>query len=256
MTATHGRRLLALICAGLVALRAQALEVRVCIPANPFPPLTFADHEGQGQWLARKAIEAQGGTVSFESVPWPRCLKGVLAGEYDAAMPPTAARADVVALPMRDDATVDEAKAVGDAPMVVVRRIGSKAGWDGKRFTDLSTPVMFNRAIGVIRDKLVLLGVPADEGAQQNDALLQKLVRGRGELLVLNAAAAQAELASGDYAGKLEILPEPFIVITGHLGFNKAFYAANRGFAEAVWSQIARLRLSADFRNLAPHLAK
>jgi hypothetical protein len=28
--------------------------ITVCLPFNPLPPLTFADHEGPGQWLVRK----------------------------------------------------------------------------------------------------------------------------------------------------------------------------------------------------------
>ena len=234
----------------------QALAVKVCIPSNPFPPLSFADREGQGQWLVRKAIELQGGTVSFEAVPWPRCLKGAMGGEYDAALPPTAARIDSVALPMRDESTVDENKSLGDASMVVVRRVGSRPHWDGKRFSGLTGPVMFNRGIVTVRDKLGALGVPGDEGAQPNEAMLQKLLRGRGELVVMNGSAALAELTDSEYSGKLEILPEPFIALTGYLGFNKAYYAANRAFVEAVWNSIPRLRNSTEFRNAAAGLAR
>ena len=249
------RRIIAVLAAS-AAQACLAVTVKVCIPSNPFPPLTFADHEGQGQWLVRKAIELQGGTVSYEAVPWPRCLKGAMSGEYDAAMPPTAARADSVALPMRDEATVDEGKALGDANMVVVRRVGSGPYWDGKRFSGLTGPVMFNRGIITVRDKLATLGVPGDEGAQPNEAMLHKLLRGRGELVIMNGSAALVELTGSKYAGKLEILPEPFIALTGYLGFNKAYYAANRAFVEAVWSSIARLRNSTEFRNAAAGLAK
>lgn len=240
----------------LAAGAAGAHALKVCIPSNPFPPISFPDHEGQGQWLVRKAVERQGGTVSYEAVPWPRCVKGVQTGDYDAAIPPTVTLAASIALPMRDEKTVDDTKALGNTNMVVLRRVGSKPGWDGRSFSGLSTPVIFNRGIVSIRDKLAALGVAGDEGAQPNESMLQKLLRGRGELLIMNGNAALVELADAEYAGKLEILPEPFIVMTGHLGFNKSYYLANRAFVEAVWSGIARLRNSAEWQSVAPALAK
>jgi len=232
----------------LAAGAAGAHALKVCIPSNPFPPISFPDHEGQGQWLVRKAVERQGGTVSYEAVPWPRCVKGVQTGDYDAAIPPTVTLAASIALPMRDEKTVDDAKALGNTNMVVLRRLGSKPGWDGRAFSGLSTPVIFNRGIVSIRDKLAALGVAGDEGAQPNESMLQKLLRG--------VAVHDEQLAAAEYAGKLEILPEPFIVMTGHLGFNKSYYLANRAFVEAVWSGIARLRNSAEWQSVAPALAK
>jgi polar amino acid transport system substrate-binding protein len=250
----HRRTSVVLLTSLLLVGTAQA--VKVCVPSNPFPPLTFPEHVGQGQWLARRATEQAGGTVQFESVPWPRCLKGATDGDYDAAMPPTGARSVQLAIPLKSDGTPDESKAIGDANLVVVRRVGSKAQWDGKRFSGLNGAVMFNRGIVAVREKLEALGAQGDEGAQPNESLLQKLVMGRAELLIMNGSAALTDLADPAYAGRLEILPEPFIGITGYLGFNKTYQASNRVFVDAVWAGIVRLRNSPEFRAAAPALAK
>ncbi len=229
--------------------------VNICIPVNPFPPLTFADHEGQGQYLARKAIERQGAAVQYQAVPWLRCTEGVTNGTYDAAMPPSAMFATTLALPMRAG-QVDTQQAVGEVTIGVLRRVGSAVDWDGNRFTGLNHPVMFNRGIVSIKEKLAKLGVQGDEGSHYNESLLRKLVAGRGDIVIMNLQAAQAELAEDEYRGKLEVLPAPFLSFTLYLAFNPRYYSANTAFAHAVWSDIARQRTAPEWAKLAPTMAK
>lgn len=229
--------------------------VTVCIPSNPFPPLTFIDHEGQGQWLVRKAVERQGDTVAFASVPWVRCTEGTANGIYDAAMPPSATFLPTLAFPMIGD-HADPGKAVGSVTLVVLRRIGTKADWDGKTFSSLTTPVLFNKGIVTVRDKLAKLGVQGDEGAHANESLLRKLLAGRGELLVMNSQAAAEELTDPEFRGKLEILPVPFLSFTLYIAFNRNFQAADPAYVDAIWNEIGRLRASAEWARIAPTLAK
>lgn len=247
---------LALAC-GMLGLSAScvAASITVCIPTNPFPPLTFTDHDGQGQWLARKAAALHGDQVQFVVVPWVRCTEGVAAGAYDAAMPPSAIYAASMAFPM-SEGQIDPQKAVGAVSMVVLRRIGSKANWDGKAFSALSTPVLFNKGIASIREKLAKLGVPGDDGAQANESLLRKLLVGRGDLLIMNGQAAANELANGAMAGELELLPVPFLSFTLYLAFNREYQQAHAAQVNAIWSEIGRLRASPEFLRLAPALAK
>ena len=247
---------LLLACAALcLSACASARTLSVCIPSNPFPPLTFTDHDGQGQWLVRKAVELQGDSVRYAVVPWLRCTEGVAAGAYDAAMPPSPAYLSSMAFPM-SEGQIDTQRALGTATMVVLRRIGSKANWDGKTFSALNTPVMFNKGIISIRDKLAKLGVQGDDGAQANESLLRKLVVGRGDLLIMNGQAALNELAGGTMAGELELLPAPFLTFTLYLAFNREFRDTHPAYANAVWNDIARLRATPEFLRLAPGLAK
>lgn len=252
----RSRHFASLVCTFLLCGAASAARiVNVCIPVNPFPPLTFADHEGQGQYLVRKAIERQGDTVQFLPVPWLRCTEGVANGTYDAAMPPSAMFASSLALPMRAG-QVDTQQAVGEVTIGVLRRVGSAVEWDGNRFTGLSHPVMFNRGIVSIREKLAKLGVPGDESAHANESLLRKLAAGRGEILIMNLQAAQVELAEQEFRGKLEVLPTPFLSFTLYLAFNPRYYSANTAFANAVWNEIGRLRAAPEWAKIAPTLAK
>ncbi len=240
----------------LVSASAATGAVTVCIPVNPFPPLTFPTHEGQGQWLVRKAVEKQGETVQFLAVPWLRCTEGAANGTYDAAMPPSALFASTLAFPMTGAGQMNTQLAVGEVDLSVVRRIGTKASWDGKAFADLSRPVMYNRGIVSIREKLAKLGVDGDDAAHANESLLRKLLVGRGELLIMNTQAARVEVADPEYQGKLEVLPAPFLTFTLYLAFNRQYQARNPAFADAVWAEIGRLRASAEWARLAPTLAK
>ncbi|NRF69262.1 hypothetical protein HLB44_19885 [Aquincola sp. S2] len=240
-----------------LAMACPARTIKVCIPANPFPPLTFPDREGQGQWLVRKAVERQGDAVEFEAVPWVRCTDGVAAGTYDVAMPPSAHAAflPTMAFPMAAG-QVDQGRAVGSVTLVALRRVGSRAYWDGTSFSGLTTPVMFNKGVVTVREKLARLGVPGDEGASANESLLNKLLLGRGEILVLNAQQAAEEVASDEFRGKLEILPTPFLSFTLHAAFNRKFQAAQPAYVEAIWTEIGRLRASPEWSRVAPTLAK
>ncbi|MES2299195.1 MAG: hypothetical protein V4582_19275 [Pseudomonadota bacterium] len=247
----------ALACALAVFATAGACRtVNVCIPVNPFPPLTFPSHEGQGQWLVRKAIERQGDTVQFLAVPWLRCTEGAANGTYDAAMPPSAIFAATLAFPTAEGGQIDPLQSVGEVSLSVVRRIGSKADWNGKAFSDLSRPVMFNRGIVSIKEKLAKLGTPGDDSAHANESLMRKLLVGRGELLVMNTQAAQAEIAEEEYRGKLEILPAPFLTFTLYLAFNPRFQSSNAAFTKAVWAEIGHLRTTPEWGRVAPSLAK
>jgi polar amino acid transport system substrate-binding protein len=230
--------------------------ISVCIPVNPFPPLTFPTHEGQGQWLVRKAVERQGDTVQFLSVPWLRCTEGAANGTYDAAMPPSAIFAGTLAFPQNEAGQIDPQQSVGEVALGVVRRIGTKADWNGKVFSDLSRPVMFNRGIASIKDKLAKLGTPGDESAHANESLMRKLLLGRGELLIMNTQAAQSEMAEEEYRGKLEILPAPFLSFTLYLAFNPRFQSGNAAFTKAVWAEIGRLRTTPEWSKIAARLAK
>jgi len=239
----------------LISASCFARTITVCIPSNPFPPLTFADREGQGQWLVRKAMERQGDSVRFESVPWKRCTEGVVAGAYEAAMPPSAIFLPQMAFPMAGG-EADSRKSVGTVTMSVLRRVGSAATWDGKAFSSLNTPVLHNKNIVSVREKLARLGVAGDEGAHVNESLLRKLLAGRGELLVMNEQAAIEELAHPDYKGQLEILPAPFLSFTLYVAFNREFHAANTAWVEAIWTEIGRLRASPEWDRIARKLAK
>ena len=246
------------LCAGLFAAMLApcgAETLTVCIGNRDYPPLFFLGHDGQAQWLVRKAVARQGDTVSFVAVPWRRCLYGLRSGAYAAALPVVANRsfAPLYAFPMRKGA-VDPAQGVATISHLVVRRVGSTSDWDGVKFSGLNTPVLYPAGIVVVADALAALGVERDDATTGEEQTLLKLLSRGGDLAVIHAGAAGL-LVWAPFKGRLEVLPQPLLTTTAYLAFNRAFHDSHRAYAEAVWREIERLRGSDEWTAIAPTLA-
>jgi hypothetical protein len=46
-----------------------------CVSDEPVPPLTVPEHDGQTQYLVRRAAHENGLNVQFCVLPWRRCLQ-------------------------------------------------------------------------------------------------------------------------------------------------------------------------------------
>ncbi len=242
--------------AGVLALSAHAATLDVCIADRDYPPLFFLDHDGQAQWLVRKALERQHDMVNFISVPWRRCLEGLRSGQYAAALPVAANPAflPLYAFPMQHG-QVDRSVALQEVVHVAVRRVGSNADWDGSRFANLTMPVVYPSGIVIVRDWLAARGVAADDGTRSDDAALRKLMAGRANLAIIQSALAEQLLAQDEFRGRLEILPTPVLVFSVYLAFNRAFFEAAPAYPQALWKELKRLRGTPEWKTLAPALA-
>lgn len=251
------RFLITSICLACLAQRAAADTLVICIGDRPYPPLFFPDHDGQAQWLVRKAVERLGGQVQFEAVPWRRCLQGLRTGAYAGGLPVIANMSFLphFAFPT-EQGRVDADRQLARVNHMVVRRIGSNAEWDGRGFSKMSGPVLFPAGIVVIRETLAAMGASGDEGSAHERQTLAKLLARQGDLAIIQSGVAQALIADVQFRDRLEILPQPFVSLPCFLAFNRAYYEANRAYAEAVWREIQRLRVSAEWKALAPSLAK
>lgn len=239
------------------SLLARAETIDVCIGDHDNPPLSFPDHDGQAQYLIRQAAREQGLQVRFVPVPWRRCRAGVESGRYQAAgtATATAANQQIMRFPLQGGVP-NAAQALGEFHIVVFRKTGAAVDWDGQRFTGLHTPVLFNAGFVAVADRLKMLGVAGDESAVLSHRIMQMLLLGRGQVGVGQASAVEIELRNPMFAGKLEVLPAPFIRSPLFLGVNKAFYAANSARVDALWQAIERLRTAPDWQKMAPELAR
>ncbi len=68
------------------------------------------------------------------------------------------------------------------------------------------------------------------------------LVRHHADLVVLPRPDADKLLKDAQFTGKLEMLPEPFVVGYAYLGVGAAVAEARAPFMAAVWADIARQR--------------
>jgi len=230
----------------LLPLRSHSREIVICIPDVNMPPMAFVDHEGVAQRLARNAIERQGDTVRFLIVPLRRCRNGVKNGTYDVGLPAPFNQEALLdfSFPMKNG-NVDGDRGFGIYEMVVVRLVGSAANWDGEKFTKVTMPVLSRGAI-VVKNKLAELGVNEDSGSKDNQTTLRKLIVRRGEIAIVQKIDAENYLNQEEFRGKLEILPQPFLVFPAFLAFNQMYYTKTKSHVEAIWTEIMRLRASPE----------
>lgn len=235
---------------------AQGKTLRVCIGDVDNPPLSFPSHDGQAQYLIRQAASEQGWTVEFEPVPWRRCRAGVESGRYDAAGTATAtpSNREFMQFPLSAD-HVNDSQGVGEFKVVVFRAQGTAVGWDGQAFTGLASPVLYNAGFVAVGDRLQQLQIPRDDSAQLVHQMMQMIMRGRAQVGVGQAFAVQYALRDPEFAGRIEVLPVPFMQATLFLGVSKGFYAQETAAIEAIWHNIGRLRAAPQWQQLAPKLA-
>ncbi|MBC7712183.1 MAG: hypothetical protein H7177_02530 [Rhizobacter sp.] len=222
-----------------------------------YPPLFFLKHEGQSQWLIRKAIERHGDTVTFEPVPWKRCLNGLRTGKFSAAFP-VASNSNflsVYAFPLVAG-KVDSKRKLAHVNHMIMRKKLSKTYWDGKKFTKPSSPNILTPSGIVINMKsLADLGIVGSESAQHEDQIFRMLSLGRADLAIIQQSIAEDLLQKDEFKNKLEILPIPFISFDLYLVFSKSFYKKESVFSEAIWNELKLLRSSPEWKKLSPTLA-
>ena len=240
-----------------VASSLHAQTLKVCIGNGDNPPLSFPDHDGQAQYLIRHATLEQGWQVEFYPVPWRRCRAGVASGHYDAAGTATATPSNqqIMAFP-RQAGVPDTTQILGEFHLVVVRPVGSVVDWDGNRFSGLDSPVLYNAGFVAAGDRLKQLGVAGDDRTKLLHQMMQMLLLGRGQVGIGQAPIVELNLQKPEFAGRLEVLPTPFVRTGLYLGFNKDFYARHGLLVDALWQAIGRMRTAPEWQELAPRLAQ
>ena len=161
-----------------------------CLPAKANPTITLCferqevlpwrtlDGHGLDFELLDEAARRIGVTFDYRSMPWKRCLEQVKANELDGlfAASFSSERLAIGAYPGGRQA--DTARRLHTDSYILVRRKGSAIDWDGKQFRHVDGRVGFQLGYSVgefLRSKQI----PVDEGSQQADELVQKLMAGR-----------------------------------------------------------------------------
>lgn len=240
----------------LVSCAAPAAGVTLCVSDRPAAPLTFPDHEGQAQYLARQAMRAAGVEPGFVVLPWRRCMESVRVGQVDGVIGVQAFQAykDFVRFPLKNGLP-DRAFAVGVDTWVVVTRAGSGVGWDGRTLHGLTTPVSYPAGVNVVRQTLDDLAIRHLDSAKTALQLMQMLKAQRLQAAVIRETDAKGFLAQDDFKS-LRILAPPFLVADAYLVFGNGYAQANPAVVSETWEGIRRIRASREWTELAPALAK
>jgi polar amino acid transport system substrate-binding protein len=241
---------LALSLAGLsmqaVAARAT---VTLCYERQDVLPWRSQDGKGLNFELLERVAARLDLKFDYQSMPWKRCLEQVKANEVGGAFAVSfnASRAEMGAFP--GGLAPDASKRMHVDRYYLVRRKGSRVGWDGKRFTQV------DGAIGVqlgysVADFLRANHQQVDEGSQRVGELAQKLVAGRIAAAAVGGSDTD-KLKQGPLAPQLEVLPVPLIEKPYFLMLSHALVKSQPRLAERLWDSVEAVRNSSAYRKLA-----
>jgi polar amino acid transport system substrate-binding protein len=196
--------------------------------------------------LVEKRLDIQ---FDFQSTPWKRCLAQLKANAVDGAFAVSYKpdRRELGEYPGND--SVDASKRMHTDTYVVLRRKGSKVGWDGKTFSNLDGAIGFQLGYSV-GDVLRAQNVEVDEGSQRADELARKLLAGRLAAAAMGGSDA-AGLMRGPLGAQLEQLPVPIIEKPYFLILSHALLASKPQLAARIWSEIEQARNSPAYKKLA-----
>jgi len=245
----------AFLCAALAAAGADA-AVTLCVSDRPAAPLTFPDHEGQAQYLARSAVRAAGAEPQFVVLPWRRCIESVKAGQVDGVLGVQAFQAyrDFVRFPLKNGVP-DRAFSLGVDTWVLVTAAESGVSWDGRTLRGASGPVSYPAGVNVVRQALDGLAIRSVDSAKTASQLMQMLKADRYQAVVIRESDARGFLAQDDFKS-LRILAPAFLVSDAYLVFSNEYAQSNPAVVLATWETIRRIRATREWTELAPSLAK
>jgi len=240
---------------------AAAPAVPLCFERQEVLPWRTLDGGGLNFELLGEVARRLGVVFDYQSMPWKRCLAQVKANQVSGAFAVSFSR-EREALgvypglhgPMRgDEGQADPDKRMHVDRYVLVRRKGSRVDWDGKHFANVDGRIGFQLGYSV-GDFLRAQNVPVDEGSQQADELLQKLLAGRLVAAALGGGDA-ARLMHTPYANDIDVLPVPLVEKPYYLILSHAFVAQHPDLAARIWKTIEEVRTSPAYRRRERALA-
>lgn len=231
---------LSLLTASLsVTGRAQTL--RTCIPDHADPPFSTPSGDAAWQRVLVQAAQRHGYTVQFMPAPWPRCLAGIHAGDYDLILgaEPDKDLADFIALPEKAGQT-DVSRRLGAVDYVLVQKSSALPVADLHR--QMQPTIVIPRNIPAVRLKLST--TPAfiksiNYDAERFIALLcqdraDAVVVRRDDVPVLNPTC-ETERTPVDRSRSLAS-------VSVYLGVRKALLKSHPDLAEALWREVDKAR--------------
>ena len=244
------------LCSMLAVPMAPAFGMTLCVSDRPAAPLTFPDHDGQGQYLTRVAARAAGVEPLFVVLPWRRCVEAVRIGQVDGVLGAQAFQTfkEFMRFPLKNGVP-DSSYALGVDTWVFVTRADQPLHWNGKTLAGLNTSVSYPSGVNVVRLALDRLGIQNSDSAKTSLQLMQMLKANRFQVVVIRESDAQAFLAQQEFKS-LRILAPAFLLSDAYLAFGSDYAEAYPDVVAATWEAIRRVRGSREWGELAPTLAK
>ncbi len=216
--------------------------VHVCVDERAWLPFTSPDPAAPGtmQLIVSAAARELGLKLVVTALPWRRCQENVRIGRMDgmigAAYVPF--NRELAVFPMAG-VEVDSRRSLGTARVLLVKRRGSAASWNGRTFAHLTRPVGTPAGTSLLSDAVRSGAAIVDDGAKTDHRNLTKLLGGRVDLMAGYEHDIRLLIANNG-AGKVVVLPVPLAVTHHYLALSKLFVTFYPVLAEQLWTLIGR----------------
>lgn len=241
-----------LLSAMLLANSAHASDkpasMKLCYENEDVYPWVLKDRPGLNIVFMNALAQKLGIKFDMQSRPWKRCLDELKSGEMDGLFSASfkADRLENGAYPMTGDKP-DETKAIMLDGYTLYRVKGSAVNWDGKKLT-VAGAVGAQPGYSII-DQLKSLGAKVDDGSRSADDNLRKLIAGRVDAVALITLEGENSIRNNpEFASKVEAVQPVLVSKPYYLMLSKQFVAKYPEYAKEIWSGVAAIRESADYK--------
>ncbi len=246
-------------CTGVLALGMRlssmalaAAPLKLCFEDVAAEPWTLADGTGLNFVLLNRVKQRLGEQFGYTVLPWKRCLAYVEKGEMDGVLGAalSSQRQQYGVFPLLPDGRERPAAGLYVDFFAVFVRNGSKVGWNGRQFANLSGGVAAQSGFVVV-DSLQKMGVTVDQSGKSAEHGLRLLLAGSVEAAVLQGTNA-VHLARSDarFRDQVRQLPVPFVSQPMHLMISRSTWLRERARIERIWDAIEKERASPEYQKL------
>lgn len=238
----------ALLCAATCAPLLAADKLTLCFENKMVMPWRSTERVGLNfEMLSR--VEARAGVrFDYALLPWKRCLARLKANEVDGAFSVSFSdeRRQYGTFP--GTGAADTAKRMHVSRYFLVRKKGSAASWDGKRFSNIDGKIAFQLGYSVA-ELLHALNMPVDESNDSPYNMGRKVLTGR----VAAAAMFDSDvdvLMNGPLASQLEVVATPLVEKPYYLILSNALVKARPELAGQIWKSVEDVRNGREYKKL------
>jgi polar amino acid transport system substrate-binding protein len=236
-----------LLCSG--TLSAGAAPLKFCFEDVPQPPWTMPDKTGLSFNLLAKVEKTTGEQFKTTARPWRRCIEELRLGLVDGiiAAGDSTERRGFARFPQTAEGNLNVDAAIYIDRAYVFMQPGAHASWDGKELYSEGKAVIAQHGY-LVGDMLRERGYDV-QGVKSPDEGLRMLLAGMADVAVLQGLAA-TDLAKRDprFRGKITQSKQLYMQLPVYLMVSHKTYEANPKRIETIWSAIAAVRASADYR--------
>lgn len=246
--ALYGGRYLALaVLCGLLSAPLHAANLTFCFERKVVPPWRNIDQTGLNFELLKRVESKVKLSFDYKLLPWKRCLAMLQSNQVDGAFSVSFSqdRRTFGAFP---GIPPDANKRMHYARYFLVRRLGSKADWDGERFHHIDGKISFQLGYSVgemLRDHKVAV----DETSDTLHTVGRKILAGR----VAGAALMDSDmeiLMAGSLGKQLDVVPTPLSERAYYLMLSERLVRERPELATRIWDSVEEVRNSREYGRL------